>query len=113
MFRVNDNSISGTSVQEPARSGRQQVTMFRHQSAGVCSNRSSCSIRSKHREVVWDTGEDAALQLAPKVFGRLHRSAGTRDSLDFAERISYTAMKGICKASSCAVGSPMSAGRKI
>ena len=26
---------------------------------------------------------------------------------------SYTAMKGICKASSCAVGSPMSAGRKI
>ena len=47
MFRVSDNSDDVlTSVQQSARSGRQQVTMSRHQSAETCSNRSSCKIRS-------------------------------------------------------------------
>ena len=59
----------------------------------------------------------------PEIFGKLHKSTGTLavDGFDFAEKndvrmeasYSYTATKGICKASSCAVGSPMSAGRRI
>ena len=56
--------FSGTSVQQSAHSGRQQVTMSRHQSVEICSNRSSCRIRgsrSKHREIVRDAKEDAAL----------------------------------------------------
>ena len=51
------------SVQQSARSGRQQVTMSRHRSAEICSNRSSCRIRSsrsKHLEIARDAKEDAA-----------------------------------------------------
>ena len=48
-----------------SRSGRQQVTVSRHhQSAEICSNRSSCRIRSsrsKHREIARDAKEDVAL----------------------------------------------------
>ena len=56
--------VNMNSVQQSARSGRQQVTMSRHQSAEICSNRSSCRIRSsrsKHREIARDAKEDVAL----------------------------------------------------
>ena len=86
MFEVNDNSgdVLGLRIQKSARSGSQQMTMSRHQSAGVCRNRSSCRIRSsrsKHRKVAWDTGEDAALHCpgfdtSPK---STSESAGTRN----------------------------------
>ena len=92
VFEVNNDSgdVLGASVQQSARSGRQQVTMSRHQSAGVCSNRSSCRIRSsrsKHRKVAWDIGEDAALRClgfdtSPKVnFGKCRQGEYIRASL--------------------------------
>ena len=55
---------SGTSVQQSARSGMQQVTMSRHQPPEICSNGSSCRIRSsrsKRREIARDAKEDVAL----------------------------------------------------
>ena len=59
----------------------------------------------------------------PEIFGRLHKCTGALalDGIDLAERMTCARRsvtvtpqtKGICKASSCAVGSPMSAGRRI
>ena len=154
--------------------------MSRHQPTEICSNRSSCRIRSsrsKHREIARDAKEDVALhylsfETSPKIdFGKFrqgeyvrvpprkrHRSRhrtsplhGTHDTSSQSIRkdlhvearslqetaqkhgdtcsgwlrfrrendtrleasYSYTATKGICKASSCAVRSPMSALRRI
>ena len=62
LFRVNDNSddVLGHRFSSQLAAAGRQVTMSRHQSAEICSNRSSCRIRSsrnKHREIVRDAKE--------------------------------------------------------
>ena len=62
---------SGTSVQQSAHSGRQEVTVSRSQPVETRSNRSSCRVRSsssEHREVARDVKED----VAPHCLGLRH-----------------------------------------